>query len=96
MAGEDLWLGDRVPRLLQALRDAGMQVVAFKAEPATFGSWYVDVARGVSVLRVVADGKEQWIVVQAPLLGEWQDLHTWRAVTGADWIDAVIQTINDH
>jgi hypothetical protein len=96
MAGEDLWLGDRVPRLLQALRDAGMQVVAFRAEPATFGSWYVDVARGVSVLRVVADGKEQWVVVQAPLLGEWQDLRTWRAVTGTAWIDDVIRTINDH
>ena len=96
MAAGDLWLGDRVPRLLQALRDAGMQVVVFKSDPPAFGSWYVDVARGASVLRVVADGKEQWVVVQATLLGEWQDLRIWRAVTGAAWIDAVIQTINDH
>jgi hypothetical protein len=96
MAANDLWLGDRVPRLLQALRSAGLQVVTFKASPETFGSWYVDVARGLSVLRVVADGKEQWVVVQAALLGDWRDIRIWRAVSGSDWIDAVIETINDH
>jgi hypothetical protein len=91
MTDADLWLGPPIPELLQALRSAGLRIGAFQASPESFGSWYVDVGSWWRPFRVVGDGKEHWIVVQASRpFGDWKDLRSWRS------IGQVIETLKNR
>jgi hypothetical protein len=47
--------------------------------------------------RIVGDGKESWIVVQASRpFGDWKDIRIWRLVHGDAWIDQVIETLKNR
>jgi hypothetical protein len=97
MENDDLWLGERIPRLLQALRTAGLRVGTFRGHPESFGSWHIDVGPWWRRRRVLGDGKEQWVVVQSSTLpGSWKDLCVLRAIHGTAWIDSVIETLDNR
>jgi hypothetical protein len=66
----------------EALREAGLRERSAEYSQQTFGSWWIE-AEGTRSFRVVWDGHEGWLVLQAGSPeGRWTDL--WLAREGAD------------
>jgi hypothetical protein len=63
--------------IFEAISALGLNVKEFSDGPASFGSWYVIVARERDVLRVAYDGREHTLfLAKRTLFHNWIDLQS--------------------
>ena len=83
--------------MLESLQGAGIRVAALQLNPESFGSWLARLGPWWRPRRVIADGKERWLIVQAySLVQGWKDIQVWRTVDEATWVDEVVNKIKNQ
>ena len=61
--------------LYEAVAEAGFEVVVFSDHPSSFASWYVVAAHGPLKRRLVFDGRDASLSIQARVGdGDWSDV----------------------
>ena len=79
--GEMAGPGDAFFLLQQFLQSHGYETTGLAGDPQAFGSRWMTLRRGSRNVRLVCDGKDEWLILQTamatpePLPESWRDVH---------------------